>query len=177
MYCRFCGTEYNGNFCPACGAQATPSAGPAQQNQIPVQQMGGALVATAPKVNKKRITIISIVCIVCAALLLVSLFLPYASMKRDLAKETLAEPKVKLEKNITNHDLVRLSIFEFTRINQLVLGSKNDNSYIVLFSLLAVFSGLALLFSALKKPAGIIVFDILLQLLLYSTIGILRSAI
>ena len=52
MYCRFCGTEYNGNFCPACGAQATPSAGPVQQNQIPVQQMGGMPVSPAPKVNK-----------------------------------------------------------------------------------------------------------------------------
>ena len=54
MYCRVCGTEYNGNFCPACGAQQTPSAGPAQQNQIPVQQTGGMSVATNSTTKKKK---------------------------------------------------------------------------------------------------------------------------
>ena len=54
MYCRVCGTEYNGNFCPACGAQQTPSAGPAQQNQIPVQQVGGMPVATNSTTKKKK---------------------------------------------------------------------------------------------------------------------------
>lgn len=109
--------------------------------------------------NGKKISITSIVCIVCAALLLVSLFLPYASMKHDLAKETLAEPKVEMEKGITNHDLVRISIVRFTRI--LNLSKFEDKTFnIVLVVVYAAFAALMLLFSAIKKPAGIIVFDI-----------------
>lgn len=110
--------------------------------------------------KNNKVFITSLVCIVCAALLLVSMFLPYASMKREFAKKALAEPKVEMEKGITNHDLVRLSIVRFTRI--LNLSKNEDKTFnIILVVVYAAFAALMILFSAEKKPAGIIVFDIL----------------
>ncbi|MBQ2307479.1 MAG: hypothetical protein II184_08195, partial [Clostridia bacterium] len=55
MYCRFCGTEFNGNFCPSCGAQSAQPAGAPQQNQNMTQQhvySNQASPSRAPKANK-----------------------------------------------------------------------------------------------------------------------------
>ena len=55
MYCRFCGTEFNGNFCPSCGAQSAQPAGTPQQNQNVTQQQvfsNQASPSRAPKANK-----------------------------------------------------------------------------------------------------------------------------
>ena len=120
--------------------------------------------------KKKIILISSIVCIVSAVMLLVSLFLPYASLKKDYADDILSEPAYEVysgKYKVTSHDLVKVSLFKFTRVystygKEIFRDPINSVFYVVLFSLFSLFGLLILLFAALRKPAPIIVFDCLL---------------
>ena len=108
------------------------------------------------------ISITGIVCIVCAAMLLISLILPFASMKREYAREFMSEPDYELEDGLTARQVVRISLLEFTRITKYLPVDEEARTIItVAFIILAVLGALALLFAILKKPVGIIIFDIL----------------
>ncbi|MBR7061975.1 MAG: hypothetical protein IKI42_02980 [Clostridia bacterium] len=120
--------------------------------------------------KNKMVFIASLVCVVCAALLVVSLFLPFTKANKDEAESIMSRPAYKAfdndKLNYTSHDLVRISLFKYTRIygtlGEELWGDKISGIfYIAIFVLLAAFAALTLLFSALKKPVAIIVFDVL----------------
>lgn len=119
----------------------------------------------------KVILIASLISVVSAVVLLVSLFLPYASMKKDLAKDVRSEPAQETpfsdKLNYDSHDLINVSLFKYTRIystysNEFWGDSAHGIFYVVLFALFVTFGALVLLFSALRKPIPVIIFDVFL---------------
>lgn len=115
----------------------------------------------------KRMRYPVLITIIGAVLMLLMLILPYASANKD-HKERLMKYKDKMyveEIGMTNADVVDISLFEFGRIyaeaaNQ---GLHKEVSIVcvVVISFFAVFSVFTLLMSLIKKPIGIILFDLM----------------
>ena len=92
----------------------------------------------------KIIVITSLIGVVSAVVLIVSLFLPYASMKKEQAKEIRSEPAYDTpfsdKLNYDSYDLINVSLFKYTRIystysNELWGDSAHGIFYVVLFIL------------------------------------------
>ena len=93
-----------------------------------------------------------------SAILLLTLFMPFASAT-DEYKEALEEL------NMTNKEAINISLFEFIRIYSSETGKEISNDlsivYVVVIAAFAVFALLTLLFSILRKSIPVIVFNIL----------------
>lgn len=118
---------------------------------------------------KKKVNLLIpfIVAIVGAIMLVVTLFLPFASAT-DGYEEYLQEysnEKYVDEIDMANKDAVNLSLFEYIRIYAAAakLGISEDTAVacVVIIALFAVFAVLTVLFAVLKRPIPIIIFDIL----------------
>ncbi len=100
-------------------------------------------------------------------MLVITLFAPFASATGDF-KERLQEHSEEMyeeELNMTCGDAVHISLFEFGKMYYTAAdkGVSKDVSIacVVIISIFAVMTVLTLLFSVLKKPIAIIIFDLL----------------
>jgi len=112
---------------------------------------------------------ISFICLVCAALLLlIAIFLPYATAIGDHAENLKDNPDaiVYAELDMTSSDIIHISMAEYAKVygslgEELFYDAGMGTFYMVLVILIGGFAALALLFALLKKPVGVMVFDIL----------------
>lgn len=102
-----------------------------------------------------------------AILLLVMIVLPFASAKKE-HKEKLtqnAEQMYMEEIEMTNADAIHISLVEFVHIYSHTFKQEFQKEIsivcIVLVTMFTVFAFLAMLMAIVKKPIGVIVFDIL----------------
>lgn len=127
---------------------------------------------------KKKVNLLIpfIVAIVGAAMLIVTLFMPFASATEEHEKYLQDSDKMYMEEiDMTNEDAVNISLLEYIRIYATTaeLGISGDTVIarvviidsaivcVVIIALFIVFAVLTVLFSSLKRPIPIIVFDIL----------------
>ena len=115
--------------------------------------------------NKLRMPFLLVLC--ASVLLIITFFLPYAAAT-DEHREYLqrhSEGMYAEEAGITNGEAVDISLIEFARIYaaaiEMDIAKAISIACVVLISLMGLTMLLCLLFSALKKPIPVIVFDCL----------------
>lgn len=108
-----------------------------------------------------------LITIIGAILMLLMILLPYASATEDYEKRLMKyEDEMYVEEiGMTNADAVDISLFEFGRmyieaVNQ-GLNKEISIACIIIISLFAGCAILTLLMTLIKKPIGIIIFDLL----------------
>lgn len=149
--------------------------------EVPVSEKGSPL-AGAPAQDKKGLGPARVVCVVAAALLVAVFFLPYISMTAENRGEVsdlgeLANTVLYEGSDLRAVDAVDLSLFEFARIYAAL--SEISETYLVVaavFVLPGVFSLLALLLAAFKKPIGTMVFAVLTAAVTFPINSLLEEA-
>ena len=118
------------------------------------------------KNNKLFIPFIS--ALIGTILMVVTVFLPYATAIDDHAENIKENPDaiVYEELDMTAQDMMNISMVEYANVysnlaDQLFGDSSYGVFYVVLVALIGGFSLLTVLFSFLKKPIAVIIFDIL----------------
>lgn len=117
--------------------------------------------------NSKKMNVTFIATVIASLVLIATLFLPFASATESNREQLLKYPEYENMEiaGLTNADLTDISLFEYVKVYSYM--AKNDISKaisIVCLSILAafaVFSIMTLLFSILKKPIAIIIFNVL----------------
>lgn len=116
---------------------------------------------------KKGIAITSAAAIVGALLMMVALFLPFASATNDYKERLMSYPDsiYSEEANMKNRDVVHISLVEFIKIDSAAINMKISSSVatanMVVIIAFASFAALTLLFSILKKPIPVLIFDVI----------------
>ena len=118
-----------------------------------------------------KIMIPFILTIVFSVLLGVTFFLPLASANEEYSKviSKFSSEKAMAGSDYTYGDLKDISMFKFAGIYKVGLSSKEVDDYgtaesticFVLIILTAIFTVLTILFSVLKKPIPLLIFDVL----------------
>lgn len=124
-----------------------------------------------------------------ALLMILSIFLPYASATEENAEnlEKYSDYYAIEEINMTGEDLINISMLEYAIVysnmsEDLFGDSKIGIIYVALVVLIVAFSLFVLIFAILKKPLAIIVFDVIGFMVLcvqnwdYSDRGIVPSS-
>ena len=105
-----------------------------------------------------------IIAVVGALMLIITFFLPFASAKGDYREALLKSPdEVFLqEADMKSGDAVDISLLEFIKIDA-AAGTSQGATLVNMIVIIAygVFAVLTLLFSILRKPIAIIIFDII----------------
>lgn len=107
---------------------------------------------------------------VLAAIMILTVFMPYASATEKHAKrlEDFSDYYSVEELDMTGKDLINISMAEFARMygtmSEELFGDSSGVLYVVIVILIAGFSIGTLIFSVCKKPIGAIVFNILATL-------------
>ena len=120
-------------------------------------------------IKKKDTLLIPFILALAGSLIMViSIFLPYATATEEQAErfETYPDTVIVEELGLTAKDMVNISMFTYARvyvtISEEAWGEPVSGIfYAVIVGVIALFSGLALLFSILKKPIPIMIFDII----------------
>lgn len=113
---------------------------------------------------KKRIPMI--LALIGTALVLLSLFLPYAAATDSFAERIERNPDTPMYGEITADDLMNISMVEYTSLycefgDEIFRDSGQAILYIVLVALIGVFALLIMLFSFKNKPIVAIILNIL----------------
>ena len=107
-----------------------------------------------------------IIAVVGALMLIITFFLPFASAKGDYREALLKNPdEVFLqEADMKSGDAVDISLLEFIKIDA-AAGTSQGATLVnmIVIIVYGVFAVLTLLFSILRKPIAIIIFDIIAQ--------------
>lgn len=112
----------------------------------------------------KKTFIPSIVALVGAVLMLVSLFLPFAVANEDMIEriEKYPDELVFEDGDMTSSDLKTISLVKFSYLfSNLYKDSDNGTFYLVFGIVALVVTALCVLLSACKKPIGAVVFSLL----------------
>lgn len=102
-----------------------------------------------------------------ALLLLLALFLPFASANDDYKEDLMSYPDsiCSEEANMTNKDAVHISLTEFIKIDLAAvdagISDVNVIANMVIIIAFGVFAAFTLLFSMFKKPIAILIFDVI----------------
>ena len=111
----------------------------------------------------KKLNIPMLILLVGIATIIISLFIPYVSATEEYAKILNISPNTPFyEKiNMTNREAMNLSLFDMANIYY--HGANIFYKYFVPIAMvtIGIFSLLNILFSVLKKPIAVIVFDVL----------------
>ena len=112
---------------------------------------------------QKNMKLCRLIALALTAVVLLSLFLPYASTTKDAREQLNERPDVVIidDINLTAGDMKDISLFEFTRIYRVTNSDELGAIYTVLFAILAVLALLAVVFALLKLPIGIIIVNII----------------
>ncbi len=123
--------------------------------------------------SKKRLNVAAIpmfVALVLAAVMIVSVFLPYATATERHAErlEEYSDYYSVDELDMTGKDMINMSMAEFARMygtmSEEMFGSSWGIFYVTIVILIAGFCICTLIFAALKKPIGVIIFNVLATL-------------
>lgn len=120
--------------------------------------------------NSKKMNVTFIATVIASLMLIATLFLPFVSATESNRERLLKYPEYENIETagLTNADLTDISLFEYVKVYSHM--AKNDilrGVSIICLSIIAafaVFSIMTLLFSILKKPIAIIIFNILAML-------------
>ena len=113
--------------------------------------------------GKKKIIVVSFLAMLIGSIMLIiTLFVPFASATDDHREylEKYANTVSIEELDITNEQLLDVSLFKFARIYSALSGDISI-SCIAMISVFAFFALLTLLFSILRKAIPVIIFDLL----------------
>lgn len=117
---------------------------------------------------KKNIMLYSALsAIIGAILLIITTFIPFASAKDEYKENLMNYPdSIYLEEvDMTNKDAVSISLVEFVKIDSVAveIGVSEETAIANMVVIIAfcVFAVLTLLFSILRKPIAILIFDII----------------
>ena len=120
------------------------------------------------KTLNKRLLIPMLIALVGAILMTTAVFMPYSVAIGDRAEyiEKYPDEVVFDEISLTAKDMMSISMVKYAHIyntlSESYWGSKDAGIFsVVIVSLIGGFSLLAVLFSAVKKPIAIIIFDVL----------------
>ena len=118
--------------------------------------------------GKKKIIVVSFLAMLIGSIMLIiTLFVPFASATDDHREylEKYANTVSIEELDITNEQLLDVSLFKFARIYSALSGMEISRdisiSCIAMISVFAFFALLTLLFSILRKAIPVIIFDLL----------------
>ena len=118
--------------------------------------------------NSKKLLIPFIATLVGALLIVLTLFLPYASAADETRQglEMMSSMPVSKDSGITAGDMIDISMVEFASLYIDIgdAGSGDEESvpiYVGMIALIGVFGLLAAVFALFKKPIAVIIFDIL----------------
>ncbi len=117
--------------------------------------------------KKQNLLYPALAAIVGAALLLITLFLPFASAKGEFKEWLMSYPEsiYSEEANMKNRDAVHISLAEFIKIDSAAIETGTSEEIaianMVIIIAFAFFSLLTLLFSILKKPIATLVFNVI----------------
>lgn len=117
--------------------------------------------------KKGNSLILFLIMVIASSIILAAFFLPYASAtekNRASLKAYADEPYIQ-EIGMNNEDAINISLFEYIKIYSFTASSEQTKNIsivcLVLIALCIVFSLLTTVFSILKKPAAVIVFDLI----------------
>lgn len=118
--------------------------------------------------NSIKLFIPKIISIIGSLLIILSIFLPYATATDELKENIEDNPEriVYSTMNLTNKDMEHISMFKYARIynhisKQVWGDSIHGIFYICLPACMGLFALLSVLFSAKKKPVAAIIFNVL----------------
>ena len=120
--------------------------------------------------KNNKFAIPMLVCAVLALVMLLTIFLPYASATEERAEKLEKYPDYYAidELDMTGEDLINMSMVEFARMystmSEEMFGDSSGILYVVLVVLIAGFGIGTLICAICKKPIGAIIFDILAML-------------
>lgn len=131
--------------------------------------------------NSKKLLIPFIATLVGALLIVLTLFLPYASAT-DETRQGLAmmsSMTVSEDGGITAGDLIDISLVELASIcikTDSLANEEDAMIFIILIAIISVFAILTVVFAIFKKPIAVIIFDIL-TLIVYFIFGIGKETV
>lgn len=118
--------------------------------------------------SKMKVTFIATV--IASLVIIVTLFLPFASATESNREQLLENSELGslVDTGLTNEDLTDVSLFEYVRVYSYLAENEYTRAVaIVCISTIiafAFFAVMTFLFSILKKPIAIIIFDVLTML-------------
>ena len=119
------------------------------------------------KMDKRLIS--CIIALIGSIMLIATLFLPFASATEKYREQLEKFPDTMYAEEIgmTNKDAVNISLFEFGKIYSSTAAAQNAQAVsitcVVMISAFAIFALLSAIFSLLKKPIAIMIFNLLLK--------------
>lgn len=117
--------------------------------------------------KNKNVMFPALATIIGAFLLLITLVLPFASANEDYKERLMSYPDAVYseEADMTNEDAVNISLVEFIKIDSAAIEAEISEgtaiANMVVIIAFIVFAALTLLFSILKKPIPLIIFDVI----------------
>lgn len=117
------------------------------------------------KMDKRLI--FCIIALIGSIMLIATLFLPFASATEKYREQLEKFPDTMYAEEIgmTNKDAVNISLFEFGKIYSSTAAAQNAQAVsitcVVMISAFAIFALLSAIFSLLKKPIAIMIFNVL----------------
>lgn len=117
------------------------------------------------KMDKRLIS--CIIALIGSIMLIATLFLPFASATEKYREQLEKFPDTMYAEEIgmTNKDAVNISLFEFGKIYSSTAAAQNAQAVsitcVVMISAFAIFALLSAIFSLLKKPVAIMIFNVL----------------
>lgn len=108
-----------------------------------------------------------IIALIGSIMLIATLFLPFASATEKYREQLEKFPDTMYAEEIgmTNKDAVNISLFEFGKIYSSTAAAQNAQAVsitcVVMISAFAIFALLSAIFSLLKKPIAIMIFNVL----------------
>ena len=117
------------------------------------------------KMDKRLIS--CIIALIGSIMLIATLFLPFASATEKYREQLEKFPDTMYAEEIgmTNKDAVNISLFEFGKIYSSTAAAQNAQAVsitcVIMISAFAIFALLSAIFSLLKKPIAIMIFNVL----------------
>lgn len=118
--------------------------------------------------EQKILKIALLVALVGALLMVICIFLPYATASENYTQELLENSEKLIHENIdmTEGDMVDISMFEYAKVygglsKELFGNDAEGIFYVALVALIGVFAVLALFLALGKKPIGVMIFGLL----------------
>ncbi len=125
--------------------------------------------------NSKKVSLPVLVIILGAVIMLTTLFMPYATAIGENAEslKSAADNVIYEDLNIRAEDMINISMFDYARIyanmGDIIFGSASYGYlYAVFVSLIGLSALFSILFSVLKKPVGVIIFNLFALLVFYA---------
>ena len=119
----------------------------------------------------KKIKIPFLICLITTIIMLISLFLPYASATEEYSKalDAATNSIIDAKHGLTTDNVRNISLYDFARLygenSSEFFGNNEGYIYVGIVSAIGIFAALATIFTLFKKGTPIIIFTILSALI------------